>query len=793
VKLKFLKSPVFFSAAPVILAVCFLELAQVGAFQRMEWMTYDWRVRLAHRFGRSSAHDAPNLGWVEISDLTIAAVDSGEFPFAYGLYWPREVYARGLYELSREGAKCVAFDVLFPDLRPDHPKIWLPDGSAEVSSDEYFAHQLKASGNAILPTDRDVLPHPLFFTNASIVGNISVAKDADDVLRRDRVFEDIRDWDPLVQQAAREYDFDLDRTIIGSNKITFVRQRGAETVEFPTDDRGTIDTTTFGGKKLPVGVPPRILPFHVFRAWSLGIRMAAMELQLDLDKAEILPRRVILHGPQGLRRVIPVDADGYYYVDWTVAQGDPNLAEGSFEELLRAPMERANGNTVTNYWTNKLVLIGSTATGNDLADWGATPLGNHAFLCTKHLNVANSVITGRFIKTTPLGVKLLLILLVGAVSAWITWGVAKPAHGSLLMLAFAAAYVSAAAALFVEFRLWAPIVLPMVCAGFVTHLSAVTYRVRVEQSERKRVKQVFSRLVSPDVVNEVLEAAHLRVAGVQREITIYFADIRGFTEFTDVAQAHAIEYVQRFKLSPAEADAYYDAQAAETLNTVSTYLGTIARCVKQHKGTLDKFIGDCVMAFWGAPLSNPHHAVDAVRSAVDSQLAIAELNSQRQAKNQLITQENSARARQGKPTLPYLAILSMGSGINTGIATAGLMGSDETIVNYTVFGREVNLAARLEGVSGHSRIIIGEATYAAIKRDDPELAKTCVELPAQKVKGFRNAIQVYEVLWQPAGAAPTTAEGTDYQERDPLLGLAAPEGPLRQQEGQTERISKETL
>ena len=85
-------------------------------------------------------------------------------------------------------------------------------------------------------------------------------------------------------------------------------------------------------------------------------------------------------------------------------------------------MERADGKTVTNLWKNKLVLIGSTATGSDLADLGATPLENRALLCTKHLNVANSVITGRFIKTVPLSAKLLLILLVGAVTTWFTWG-----------------------------------------------------------------------------------------------------------------------------------------------------------------------------------------------------------------------------------------------------------------------------------------------------------------------------------------------------------------------------------
>ncbi len=94
-----------------------------------------------------------------------------------------------------------------------------------------------------------------------------------------------------------------------------------------------------------------------------------------------------------------------------------------------------------------------------------------------------------------------------------------------------------------------------------------------------------------------------------------------------------------------------------------------------------------------------------------------------------------------------LPVLMVGSGINTGLATAGLMGSDVRL-NYTVFGREVNLASRLESVSGRSRIIIGEATYAAVLRDDPKLAAACVALPPEKVKGFRSAVKIYEVPWQ---------------------------------------------
>ena len=97
--------------------------------------------------------------------------------------------------------------------------------------------------------------------------------------------------------------------------------------------------------------------------------------------------------------------------------------------------------------------------------------------------------------------------------------------------------------------------------------------------------------------------------------------------------------------------------------------------------------------------------------------------------------------------------LQLGTGINTGLVTVGLMGSDQHILNYTVFGREVNLASRLEGESGSGRIIISDTTYNHLLRHGPELAATCVELFPVKPKGFQNPVRIYEVPWQQAKSA----------------------------------------
>ena len=282
----------------------------------------------------------------------------------------------------------------------------------------------------------------------------------------------------------------------------------------------------------------------------------------------------------------------------------------------------------------------------------------------------------------------------------------------------------------------------------VEHFSLVTYRVAFEEREQRRVKSVFSKIVSPDVVNELLSAKKLSLGGARREVTVFFADIRGFTSMTDETQERVAEFIREHQWDTATEEAYFDESAREILNTVNLYLAVVADAVKKHGGTLDKYIGDCVMAFWGAPTPNEKHALACVRAAIDTQRAVHELNQKRLAENPKREAENHLRVSAGLPPLPQLTALQLGTGINTGLVTVGLMGSDEHQYNYTVFGREVNLASRLENVSGSGRIIISDTTYKRLRRDDPALAATCIEMSPVTIKGIRAAVRVYEVPWQ---------------------------------------------
>jgi class 3 adenylate cyclase/CHASE2 domain-containing sensor protein len=756
VKLKPLKRMPALIAFGVIVLVCLVRWRQWGFFERLEQTTYDMRAREAVRFAPPVA---TNLGFVEINDESVVQVANGSLGFRYGLFWPRLVYGRLIQELADQGARVIALDVIFAELRPDHPPVQMADGSIGPDSDEFFALQMRQAGNVIIAATEQA-PPALFLDSALAPGD--VVRERADALRRARAFRVYRKWHPAFRQveAAREFGIDLARARVEAQQVVLPRNNG-EVINVPLDQDGSFDLADFGGDKLPPGMARKAKPFTEQRVWHMGVVLGAQELKLDLAKAEVdlAHGRITLRGPGGVERMIPVDRDGCFCIDWSLPPDHPQLAREPMQDLLRQSLLRLKGQTngLRNDWAGRLVVVGSSATGSNMSDLGATPLSDHTLLVSEHWNVANSIITGRFVHRVPLAVDLALIALLGIAAAFLTWEFrALLAFGLVILLAVS--YVGFGVLLYVQTRYWIPLVLPVLGALLMTHVCVVTWRVVFEQAEQRRVKSIFSKIVSPKIVNELLQAETLALGGARRQITVLFADVRGFTALTDTSQERAAESVRKQNLTGEAADACFDEQARQTLETINLYLGLVADTVVQADGTLDKFIGDCVMAFWGAPTPNPKHALVCVQAAMAAQRAVYELNRQHALENNRRELENLARIAAGLPPQPLLPILLLGNGINTGMATVGLMGSQAKQQNYTVFGREVNLASRLESASGRGRIFIGQTTYQHLLRDDPALAATCVELPVQELKGFRAAVKVYEVPWRPPGAPPFDEE-----------------------------------
>jgi adenylate cyclase len=233
----------------------------------------------------------------------------------------------------------------------------------------------------------------------------------------------------------------------------------------------------------------------------------------------------------------------------------------------------------------------------------------------------------------------------------------------------------------------------------VIYSMLVTYRVVNEQQEKKHIRQTFSKFVSKSVVDELLQdPSKIKLGGDKKLLTVLFSDIRGFTSISE-------------KFTPEG--------LVEHLNI---YLQGMTDTIIKYDGTLDKYIGDAVMAFWGAPIEMEDHALNACKSAIEMIHALHGMNRKWRHEN--------------KPTL------NIGIGINTGDMVVGNMGSNARM-DYTIMGDNVNLGSRLEGATKFYKvgIIISESTYQYVK--DDIIAR---ELDLIRVKGKELPVKLYEPI-----------------------------------------------
>jgi len=220
-----------------------------------------------------------------------------------------------------------------------------------------------------------------------------------------------------------------------------------------------------------------------------------------------------------------------------------------------------------------------------------------------------------------------------------------------------------------------------------------------EGREKNFIRNAFGHYVSPQLVNQLIKSPDkLSLKGEQKNLTVLFSDIRGFTTISEQMSSE---------------------QLGEFMNE---YLTTMSDVIKAHGGTLDKFIGDAIMAIWGAPLDDEDHAAQAVRSAME-----------------MIDQLKASQADFAARGLP---VIEIGIGINTGIVSVGNFGSRDRF-DYTVMGDNVNLASRLEGLNKDygPNIIISEFTKAALGD-----RFFCRIVDKVKVKGKNKAVVIYEPL-----------------------------------------------
>lgn len=353
-----------------------------------------------------------------------------------------------------------------------------------------------------------------------------------------------------------------------------------------------------------------------------------------------------------------------------------------------------------------IVFIGTSAEG--LKDQRPTPMSSMAPGVEVHAAVAEQILSGHYLERPDYveGMELTFILLVG--SALI-----------LLMGRFGAAWCAVLATSAIGLFAWGSWqafggrfggrrmlidpVLPSLVVVLVYLFASLIRYLRTE-AEKRQTRNQFSRYMSPDLVEQLAkDPGRLKLGGEIREMTLMFSDIRGFTTISEQFDAHGLT------------------------TFINKYLTPMTQVVLDHKGTIDKYMGDCIMAFWNAPLDVPGHEVLACRGALKMIRRMNELNDQWKAEAD----------KEGRKFIPVRS----GIGVNSGPCCVGNMGSDMRF-DYSVLGDDVNLASRLEGQSKSYGvdIVIGAKTRAAAS------AFAVLELDLIKVKGKTVPVHIFTLL-----------------------------------------------
>ena len=350
-------------------------------------------------------------------------------------------------------------------------------------------------------------------------------------------------------------------------------------------------------------------------------------------------------------------------------RGSGGVTGGSFQYISATDV--LNKRIDTKTLSGKIVLVGSSAPG--LLDLRVTPVGQTYPGVETHANLLSSMLDEKTIVVPDyaLGVEVAYLLLVGLSLAFVL-----PALTAMRALMFSLATLLVPAALNIYLFVAHGLVFPMatlILLSLFAYMLNMSYGYFVESKSKRELTKLFGSYVPPQLVDEMLlEPSDHTMKALSRELTVMFCDLRGFTEMAE-------------NLEPA--------QLQHMLNDV---FGRLTQLIVDRRGTVDKYMGDCVMAFWGAPVSMADHAELAVLTALDITKAI-----------KLINQEHRAVG---------LPVIKLGIGINTGQMCVGDMGSFMRR-SYTVVGDAVNIASRLEKLTKNYdvAILVGAATKASTK------------------------------------------------------------------------------
>ncbi|MBI4826734.1 MAG: adenylate/guanylate cyclase domain-containing protein [Nitrospirae bacterium] len=589
--------------------------------------------------------------------IVIAAIDEKSIERLGRWPWDRDILARLVNKLEEAESGIIVFDII------------LSEGE---SNDRLLGDAIWDAGNVILPIVFDFeskvsQPDNEYLNNAALT---SVANE-----------ELFRNYPPIMANGVLIPVPELISSVMTLGHINM----------FPDMDG------TLRWESLLIGYKNKLYP-------SATLQAASAYLGIPNDK-------IIVNATSGIqlgnKRDIPTDEYGRTLINYY----GPNM---TFTHLSISDI--LEGNIKPEELRGKIILIGATAVG--IYDLRVTPVSAAMPGIEKHASVIASIIDGKHLKTAPAYVNFTVLLVTGLFFSLIftrlkAAGASVLTAASLFLISWSAYY------LFAKHGLWINVTYPALNIILI-FANATLYNYYVEERFAKKIRAMFSSYVTESLVNELIRNPELaKLGGENREVTILFSDIRGFTTFSE-------------KHSP-----------EDVVAILNEYLGEMTKIVLKWKGVLDKFIGDAILCFWGAPVRQDNHAELAIRCALEMMKRLGELQEK--------------WAAEGK------AGLDIGIGINTGQVIVGNIGAEGMKMDYTVIGDHVNLGSRVESLTRkyEAHILITEFTLEKIRNliATGKISHVSVEGKEKViVKGKEKPVAVYEILSLVHGAHSTVVE-----------------------------------
>jgi adenylate cyclase len=432
---------------------------------------------------------------------------------------------------------------------------------------------------------------------------------------------------------------------------------------------------------------------------SLSLLAVCKYLDVKLSDVEVRPGRYVrLESAKRGRFTVPIDRQGRMLINFCGGASVLSASSERYTGVLASLVQIQSGEKPAvnlEQFKGKIVFVG--ATDPVLKDQGATPLEANFPKVGLLANIASSILERDFITRARHGTnRALLVILTLLTATAASWRPLKA--GALFVAGMLAAFLVGAQIAFAWGGLWINVVAPswsMVAA----YCTVVTYRFFAEERERARTRRWLVRYLSPDIVEEALQTPeNLVFTGATKKITVVLSDIRDFTPMTEALGPQAV------------------------VTALNEYFAVMTKVIHKHRGSVNQFVGDEILAVFGAPITRPDDAHRAVLTALEMATELDKLMAQ--------------WAASGRPTF------NIGIAVNTGTVVVGNIGSLDHM-DYAVMGDTINYAARLESLTKEykTRILISESTCQEVKD------KVVVEsLGSIQVKGRRSAEPIYKLV-----------------------------------------------